>query len=113
VPSPLVRFLVQGVSFTGAAVATAPSAAAIVAPMIDLVWWGLTLALIVFCTLGAFLLMNRWRKEISSSAAGLIYCIEPVVSSILASFIAGIISVWAVINYANQSLATHLLVGAD
>lgn len=111
VPITMVMLLVQAVSFTGLALATTPSAWALVAPMADVSWWGFTLALTVFCTLGAFLVMNRWQKEISSTEAGLIYCVEPVVSSVLASFLPGLFSIWVGINYANESLTPHLLWG--
>ena len=111
VPMTLVMFLVQAVVFTALSVATTPSAHALVAPLASPAWWGFTLALTVLCTLGAFLLMNRWQKEIRSTEAGLLYCAEPVWSSGASLVLPGLFSVWAGISYANEALSTHLLIG--
>lgn len=111
VPMTLVMFGVQAVAFTALSVATAPSPGALVAPLAIPAWWGFTLALTLFCTLGAFLLMNRWQKEITSTEAGLLYCAEPLWSSVTSLFLPGLFSVWAGIAYANEQLTPHLLVG--
>jgi len=67
--------------------------------------------LVIFCTLGAYTLMNRWQPFVSSTEAGLIYCLEPVLASLLALFLPYWISRWAGLNYANESLTTRLLLG--
>ncbi|MCF3651561.1 DMT family transporter [Synoicihabitans lomoniglobus] len=110
-PLTFVMFLVEGVVFGALAVGTAPSAAALIAPLSSLPWWGFTLALTVFCTLGAFLLMNKWQPRITSTEAGLLYCAEPVFSSSASLVLPGLFSVWAGINYANESLSGNLLIG--
>ncbi|GAB5562497.1 MAG: DMT family transporter [Synoicihabitans sp.] len=111
VPVTFVMFLVQAGVFTALCVATTPSAAALVAPMASLPWWGFTVALTVICTLGAFLLMNRWQKEVSSTEAGLLYCAEPIWSSLTALFLPGLFSIWAGISYANEGMSMRLIVG--
>ncbi len=111
VPITLVMFLVQAVVFTALSVATKPHWAAWVAPWESGAWWGFTLVLTVVCTLGAFLLMNRWQKEIGSTEAGLLYCMEPVFSSGLAAVLPGLFSIWAGINYGNEGITSHLLTG--
>lgn len=89
----------------------APSAAA---------WWqayaspaagGFLAILVLFCTLFAFILMNKWQPLVSATEAGLIYCAEPVFASALALFLPDIFSRWAGINYANESLTVKLLLG--
>lgn len=111
VPITLVMFLVHTVVFGGLAMVTTPSWGALVAPLSSGPWWVFNLALTIFCTLGAFLLMNRWQKEITATEAGVLYCMEPVVSSGMAAFLPGVFSIWAGITYANESLTRHLLIG--
>jgi drug/metabolite transporter (DMT)-like permease len=71
----------------------------------------LMLALIFLCTVFNFLVMNAWQRHVSATEAGLIYCIEPVVASILALFLPGWISRFASITYANELLTWSLFVG--
>jgi drug/metabolite transporter (DMT)-like permease len=83
-------------------------------------WWavfssgaacGFVSVLIVFCTLIAYLLMNRWQPRISATEAGLIYCTEPVFASVLALFMPAWFSALAEVNYANETLSANLLAG--
>ena len=73
--------------------------------------WVLTLALVLLCTVFNFLIMNEWQRCVSATEAGLIYCIEPVIATILSSFLPGWISRLASISYANETLSWSLLVG--
>jgi drug/metabolite transporter (DMT)-like permease len=75
------------------------------------VLWMLTLALVLLCTVFNFLIMNEWQRCVSATEAGLIYCIEPVIATILSSFLPGWISRVASIAYANETLTWSLLVG--
>lgn len=110
-PITFVMFAVEGVAFGGMAMVTTPSSAAIVGAMSLPAWWGFTIALTVFCTLGSFLLMNNWQPHISATEAGLLYCAEPIFSSVLSLFLPGLFSAWALITYANEGLTPHLLIG--
>jgi drug/metabolite transporter (DMT)-like permease len=107
----LVMFLVEGLAFLGLGAFTAPSAAAVVAPLLLPAWWGLTIGLTVFCTLGAFILMNTWQPRITATEAGLIYCVEPIFGSVFALFLPGWFAAWALIQYPNETATTHLLIG--
>ena len=71
----------------------------------------LGVVLILFCTLAAYFLMNRWQPDIGATRAGLIYCAEPVFASVFALFLPALLSSWAVIDYPNESLTANLLVG--
>lgn len=110
-PITFVMFAVEGVAFGGMAFATAPSPSVIFTAMTLPAWWGFTLALTVFCTLGAFLLMNKWQPHIPATEAGLLYCAEPIFSSAFSLFLPGLFSAWALISYANETLTPHMLIG--
>lgn len=67
--------------------------------------------LVILCTLGGYLFMNRWQRYVTATEAGLIYCVEPVLTSLLALFLPALISTWAGINYTNETLTARLLIG--
>src|SRR5437762_267854 len=72
---------------------------------------GLMGFLVVFCTFGGYLLMNRWQPHVTATQAGLIYCFEPIFASVFALFLPAWFSGWATIDYANEKLTANLLVG--
>lgn len=72
---------------------------------------GFLAILVGFCTLLAYVLMNRWQRQVGATAAGLIYCVEPVFASAFALFLPGWFSEWAGVNYANETLTNSLLIG--
>jgi drug/metabolite transporter (DMT)-like permease len=67
--------------------------------------------LVVFCTVFAYTLMNRWQRHVTATEAGLIYCIEPVGASVLALFLPGWLSRWSGLDYANEEITVRLLIG--
>jgi drug/metabolite transporter (DMT)-like permease len=71
----------------------------------------LSASITFFCTIIAFVFMNKWQRFVPATEAAIIYGAEPVFASILALFLPGIISVWAHINYPNERLTWQLLVG--
>jgi drug/metabolite transporter (DMT)-like permease len=73
--------------------------------------WELMLALVLFCTVINFFIMNRWQRCVSATEAGLIYCIEPVIATALSSFLPGWISQLAGIAYPNETLTWTLFAG--
>jgi drug/metabolite transporter (DMT)-like permease len=75
------------------------------------VLWTLTLALVLLCTVFNFLIMNAWQRRVSATEAGLIYCIEPVIATLLSGFLPGWVSRFASISYANETLTWTLFVG--
>lgn len=72
---------------------------------------GIILWLTVACTVIAFILMNRWQSQISSTHASLIYCAEPLFTSVFALFLPAFLSLAIHIDYPNEALTPHLLVG--
>ncbi|MBI5382067.1 MAG: EamA family transporter [Opitutae bacterium] len=107
----LVMFATEAVVFCALAGVLAPSASALFVPWSSLPWLGLTILLTSFCTLGAFTLMNTWQPRISATEAGLIYCVEPIFGSLLALCLPAWFSLWAAIDYPNETATWHLLVG--
>jgi len=71
----------------------------------------LNAALIFFCTLGAFVLMNKWQPHVPATEASIIYGAEPVIASILSLFLPAWISSWAHIQYKNENITWQLLTG--
>jgi drug/metabolite transporter (DMT)-like permease len=71
----------------------------------------LLVALVLFCTVVGFFVMNRWQRWVSATEAGLIYCLEPVIASVLACFLPGWLSRWCGIGYPNETPGWHLVAG--
>ncbi len=91
--------------------ATMPSAAALLRVYQSGPVWIMFSALILLCTLGAYLLMNRWQPLVTATEAGLIYCAEPVATSLFALFLPAWLSQLAAVNYANEHLTWQLVIG--
>jgi len=106
-----VMFATEGLVFWVFTAATMPTAAALLTPWTSPAWLGLTAMLTVFCTLGAFGLMNAWQPKITATEAGLIYCVEPIFCALMALFLPAIFSAWAGINYPNEHATPSLLIG--
>jgi drug/metabolite transporter (DMT)-like permease len=71
----------------------------------------LVIILVLFCTMTAYMMMNRWQPHVTATEAGLLYGIEPVFASVFALFLPNYISRFTGINYANERLTQHLFVG--
>ncbi len=67
--------------------------------------------LAIFCTLIAYGLMNHWQRHVPATQAGLIYCSEPVFTTLFALFLPGIFSTLAKINYSNETMNSVQLMG--
>jgi drug/metabolite transporter (DMT)-like permease len=106
-----VMFTVEAVIFWVLAGCTAPDVSALIEPWTSPAWLGFTLALAGFCTLGSFSLMNAWQPKITATEAGLIYCVEPIFASVMALFLPALFSLWAAIDYPNETATWTLLVG--
>lgn len=109
----LVMFATLALAFWPLAAITAPDTAALIVPWTSAVWLGFTAGLTVFCTVGAFSLMNAWQPKITATEAGLIYCIEPIFGSAMALFLPAWFSMCAGIDYANERATWTLLVGGS
>ena len=110
-PVTITMFATEAVIFSVMALATAPHAADVLVPWTSPIWVGCTIALTVFCTLGAFTLMNKWQPFITPTEAGLIYCLEPVFTASLALFLPALLSGWGGFDYPNETATFALLAG--
>ncbi|HTH50094.1 MAG TPA: EamA family transporter [Candidatus Limnocylindria bacterium] len=72
---------------------------------------GLLGLLVVVCTLLSFLLANRWQPEVPATEASLLYCTEPVFTSLVTLFLPQQISNLSGIQYANEHLTWNLVAG--
>ncbi len=71
----------------------------------------LTTVLVLFCTLVAYTMMNHWQPHVPASEAGLVYCAEPVFTSLFALFLPSLLAAWVGVEYANETLTKNLLMG--
>lgn len=71
----------------------------------------LIMILVLFCTMTAYMMMNRWQPHVTATEAGLLYGIEPVFASLFALFLPAYISQFTGLNYLNERLTLHLFVG--
>ena len=90
---------------------TAPGAGACVRAFASLPVCGLMLVIILLCTLGSFILMNRWQRHVTATEAGLIYCSEPLFVCLLSLFLPGLLSLWAGVDYPDERVTLRLLAG--
>jgi drug/metabolite transporter (DMT)-like permease len=111
----VVMFAFMAAVYFAVAVASALAAGApvtsIVKPLGVGSWLVLTALLALFCTFGAFTLMNLWQRWVSSTEAGLIYTLEPVFTAVLALFLPAMFSALAGIDYANEVVTWRMIVG--
>ncbi|MFN7141045.1 MAG: DMT family transporter [Limisphaerales bacterium] len=76
-------------------------------------WPAVVLILIItfFCTNIAYGLMNHWQPHVDATRAGLIYCSEPVFTSIFALFLPQWIALFALIDYPNETITRQQVFG--
>lgn len=74
---------------------------------------GLLAVLIGVCTLVTFPLANHWQPRLPATQAGLLYCTEPVFTSIVTLFAPGWISRATGIAYPDETLTWNLLTGGS
>jgi len=91
--------------------ATAPSAAACLRAYASPTAVAMLAILVIFCTVLAYTIMNRWQRHVTATEAGLIYCLEPVLASLLVLFVPGWLSRWSDLPFANERLTAQLLIG--
>jgi drug/metabolite transporter (DMT)-like permease len=86
-PVTFVMCLAIAVMLLPAVVLTAPAPIALLDAGASWPALGLVAVLALFCSVGAFLLMNHWQPRISATEAGLIYTTEPVFAALYVMFL--------------------------
>jgi len=110
-PVTFVLFAVEAVAAVAMVGVTAPRWSDVPRLLTSVPWVGFSLALTLFCTVGAFTLMNIYQPRITATEAGLVYCLESVFGSCLALFLPGLFSRWAGFDYPDETLTLNLIVG--
>jgi drug/metabolite transporter (DMT)-like permease len=110
-PVTTMIFMTEAAIFAVVALATAANPADCLVPWTSGPWLVFIAILTVFCTLGAFLLMVKWQPKITATEAGLLYCFEPVLASVMALYLPALFSRWAGFDYANETVTWQLLAG--
>lgn len=68
-------------------------------------------SLALFCSVGAYVLMNVWQPRVTATEAGLIYTVEPVFTAIYVLFLPVILGTLTGSSYPNESMTTRLVLG--
>lgn len=106
-----VMFFVMALTAWPMAFATAPSMTAVLRAYQSPSAMTLLAVLVGLCTLATFPLANHWQPKVTATQAGLLYCTEPVFTSFVTLFIPVFISRSTGIQYPNESLTLHLVLG--
>lgn len=72
---------------------------------------GYLVTLTVVCTMVTFSLMNRWQRFLSATEAGLIYCAEPIWTSLMALCLPAWLGIVGGFVYANETATSALVIG--
>lgn len=67
--------------------------------------------LALFCSAGAYLLMNIWQPRVTATEAGLIYTMEPVFTAIYVQFIPAVLGRFIGETYHNESVSSAMITG--
>lgn len=106
-----IMFAAQGLGFAALGAMMAP-VGAVFGPLFGSgAWWVLMGLLTAFPTLTSFLLMNAWQPRLSAVEAGLIYCAEPLFTTMWAAFTPALFSAMAGLDYANEPLSGTVALG--
>jgi drug/metabolite transporter (DMT)-like permease len=112
-PVTFVMFLATAVLLAPVSVIAAPNLATCFtagASLPALVFIG---SLALFCSVGAYLLMNHWQPRVSATEAGLIYTTEPVFTAVYVLFLPALLGKFIGTTYPNESLTSQLLLGGS
>jgi len=106
-----IMLIAMGIFTMPLVLVTAPGLAQCIRVYSSIPALGLLGILVLMCSIIPFLMMNRWQREVTATEAGLVYCSEPVVTSILALFLPALLSAWAAVSYPNEHVTLQLLLG--
>lgn len=107
----VIMFGVMALTAWPMAFATAPNIGALLTAYQSPSAMTLLAVLVGLCTLVTFPVANHWQPRITATQAGLLYCTEPVFTAFITLFVPGVISSATGIQYANESLTLHLIIG--
>ncbi len=109
--STVLMFLVMAATAWPFALMLAPGPGGLMTPYASPQAVGLLAVLVGLCTLVTFPLAVHWQPKVSATQAGLLYCTEPIFTSVVALFVPGWISAAAGLGYPNETLSINLVAG--
>jgi drug/metabolite transporter (DMT)-like permease len=106
-----VMFLGIAVIFFVVTAATAPAPGAILAAGASIQSFALIAGLALFCSVGAYVIMNSWQPKVPATEAGLIYTSEPVFTAGYVLCLPAILGAFIGSDYPNEPLTSPLIAG--
>ncbi len=106
-----VMFLGIGILFIPITAMVAPDLSSCFAAGASVESFALIGCLALFCSVGAYLIMNIWQPRVSATEAGLIYTTEPVFTAMLVLFLPAMLGNFIGGSYENESITTQIVVG--
>jgi drug/metabolite transporter (DMT)-like permease len=70
-------------------------------------------SLALFCSVGAYVLMNVWQPHVPATDAGLIYTIEPVFTAIYVLFVPRWLGSLVNETYPNETITIQMIIGGS
>lgn len=110
-PVTFVMFAAIATLFTPIARALAPTPGAMLAAGASLPAFVIIAALALFCSVGAYVIMNTYQPRVTSTEAGLIYTVEPVFTAVMALFLPARLGAFIGASYPNETVTRDLLIG--
>ena len=112
-PVTFVMFLGIALLLLPPTLLTAPTLASCFAAGASIQAFVLIGSLALFCSVGAYLIMNIWQPRVSATEAGLIYTSEPVFTAIFVLFLPSLLGGFIGSRYENETLSNTLIVGGS
>jgi drug/metabolite transporter (DMT)-like permease len=111
VPVSFIMFLGIAVLFVPISVLAAPDLKSCYEAGASVATAVIVCSLALFCSAGAYVIMNVWQPHVPATEAGLIYTIEPVFTAIFVLFLPAMLSELIGSSYPNESLSVQLIAG--
>jgi drug/metabolite transporter (DMT)-like permease len=108
-----IMFLGIAILFIPVTLTGAPRLIDCVTPGASVQAFVLIAGLTLFCSVGAYLLMNVWQPRVSATEAGLIYTAEPAFTAIYVLFLPALLGGFIGGSYPNETLSRQLLIGGS
>lgn len=106
-----IMFSAIAVLFLPITALTAPSLSACITAGASVQSLVFIASLALFCSVGAYVLMNTWQPRVPATEAGLIYTLEPVFTAVYVLFLPVLLGNFIGRPYPNESLTWPLVTG--
>ena len=111
IPVSFVMFLAIALLFVPITLIAAPEPGACFTAGASVPALVLISSLALFCSVGAYVIMNVWQPRVSATEAGLIYTIEPVFTAFYVLFLPAWLEKLIGSSYPNESISPAMLTG--